>query len=185
MANLSHVCCASSLSMDMNLLLIPISLILCPTPPPFLNRFASWCTFSSYIIIIYYCGSTMQEGCSQWQTVAQTQTEASSSLPMPNNLISMDYTPSLAKSFMASKCLTSWKRSKSSFPSHHLVCSFLLCDRVLKRMILNPVAGLVLSLFILMILGDVIVQTQTGPGDRPLAEIRLNRVTIHANPLAG
>ncbi|RWW11648.1 hypothetical protein GW17_00024727 [Ensete ventricosum] len=28
-------------------------------------------------------------------------------------------------------------------------------------------------------------QTQTGPGDRPLAEIRLNRVTIHANPLAG
>lgn len=30
-----------------------------------------------------------------------------------------------------------------------------------------------------------IVQTQTGPGDRPLAEIRINRVTIHANPLAG
>jgi len=29
------------------------------------------------------------------------------------------------------------------------------------------------------------VQTQTGAGDRPLAEIRLNRVTIHANPLAG
>lgn len=36
-----------------------------------------------------------------------------------------------------------------------------------------------------MILSDVIVQTQTGAGDRPLAEIRLNRVTIHANPLAG
>lgn len=29
------------------------------------------------------------------------------------------------------------------------------------------------------------VQTQTGAGDRPLAEIRLNRVTIHSNPLAG
>jgi len=28
-------------------------------------------------------------------------------------------------------------------------------------------------------------QTQTGQGDRPLAEIRINRVTIHANPLAG
>ncbi|OAY85034.1 Peptidyl-prolyl cis-trans isomerase CYP18-1 [Ananas comosus] len=27
--------------------------------------------------------------------------------------------------------------------------------------------------------------TQTGTGDRPLAEIRINRVTIHANPLAG
>lgn len=36
-----------------------------------------------------------------------------------------------------------------------------------------------------MILSDGIVQTQTGAGDRPLAEIRLNRVTIHANPLAG
>ncbi|KAJ4775229.1 Peptidyl-prolyl cis-trans isomerase [Rhynchospora pubera] len=31
----------------------------------------------------------------------------------------------------------------------------------------------------------VLDQTQTGPGDRPLAEIRLNNVTIHANPLAG
>lgn len=31
----------------------------------------------------------------------------------------------------------------------------------------------------------VSMQTPTGPGDRPLAEIRLNRVTIHANPLAG
>ncbi|XP_058223982.1 peptidyl-prolyl cis-trans isomerase CYP18-1 isoform X3 [Rhododendron vialii] len=29
------------------------------------------------------------------------------------------------------------------------------------------------------------LKTQTAPGDRPLAEIRLNRVTIHANPLAG
>jgi len=29
------------------------------------------------------------------------------------------------------------------------------------------------------------LQTQTGAGDRPLAEIRLNRVTMHANPLAG
>lgn len=29
------------------------------------------------------------------------------------------------------------------------------------------------------------MQTPTGPGDRPLAEIRINRVTIHANPLAG
>ncbi|TVU12834.1 hypothetical protein EJB05_46497 [Eragrostis curvula] len=32
---------------------------------------------------------------------------------------------------------------------------------------------------------DLMEKTQTGPGDRPLAEIRLNRVTIHANPLAG
>lgn len=30
-----------------------------------------------------------------------------------------------------------------------------------------------------------ILQTPTGPGDKPLAEIRINRVTIHANPLAG
>lgn len=30
-----------------------------------------------------------------------------------------------------------------------------------------------------------VLQTQTGPGDKPLAEIRINRVTIHANPLAG
>ncbi|KEH19031.1 hypothetical protein MTR_8g036030 [Medicago truncatula] len=27
--------------------------------------------------------------------------------------------------------------------------------------------------------------TPTGAGDRPLAEIRLNRVTMHSNPLAG
>ncbi|CAN6909221.1 unnamed protein product [Brassica oleracea var. botrytis] len=32
---------------------------------------------------------------------------------------------------------------------------------------------------------DIMEKTQTGAGDRPLAEIRLNRVTIHANPLAG
>ncbi|KAE9459995.1 hypothetical protein C3L33_08061, partial [Rhododendron williamsianum] len=32
---------------------------------------------------------------------------------------------------------------------------------------------------------DLMEKTQTAPGDRPLAEIRLNRVTIHANPLAG
>ncbi|PON35219.1 Notch [Parasponia andersonii] len=32
---------------------------------------------------------------------------------------------------------------------------------------------------------DLMEKTPTGPGDRPLAEIRLNRVTIHANPLAG
>ncbi|KAA8520535.1 hypothetical protein F0562_014791 [Nyssa sinensis] len=32
---------------------------------------------------------------------------------------------------------------------------------------------------------DIMEKTQTGPGDRPLAEIRMNRVTIHANPLAG
>ncbi|KAM7476346.1 hypothetical protein LguiB_023589 [Lonicera macranthoides] len=32
---------------------------------------------------------------------------------------------------------------------------------------------------------DIMEKTPTGPGDRPLAEIRLNRVTIHANPLAG
>ncbi|GAB4844386.1 hypothetical protein Ancab_037751 [Ancistrocladus abbreviatus] len=32
---------------------------------------------------------------------------------------------------------------------------------------------------------DLMEKTQTGPGDRPLAEIRINRVTIHANPLAG
>ncbi|TXG62717.1 hypothetical protein EZV62_009711 [Acer yangbiense] len=32
---------------------------------------------------------------------------------------------------------------------------------------------------------DIMEKTQTGPGDRPLAEIRINRVTIHANPLAG
>ncbi|CAN6208895.1 unnamed protein product, partial [Urochloa humidicola] len=32
---------------------------------------------------------------------------------------------------------------------------------------------------------DLMEKAQTGPGDRPLAEIRLNRVTIHANPLAG
>ncbi|KAJ8450140.1 hypothetical protein Cgig2_033334 [Carnegiea gigantea] len=31
---------------------------------------------------------------------------------------------------------------------------------------------------------DIMEKTQTGLGDRPLAEIRLNRVTIHANPLA-
>ncbi|PWZ06138.1 Peptidyl-prolyl cis-trans isomerase CYP18-1 [Zea mays] len=31
---------------------------------------------------------------------------------------------------------------------------------------------------------DLMEKAQTGPGDRPLAEIRLNRVTIHANPLA-
>ncbi|KAG5069468.1 hypothetical protein JHK85_001845 [Glycine max] len=31
---------------------------------------------------------------------------------------------------------------------------------------------------------DLMEKTQTGAGDRPLAEIRLNRVTIHANPLA-
>eukprot|EP00898_Chlorokybus_atmophyticus_P007601 jgi/Chlat1/7842/Chrsp66S07341 len=31
---------------------------------------------------------------------------------------------------------------------------------------------------------DLMEKTPTGPGDRPLAEIRLNRVTIHANPLA-
>jgi hypothetical protein len=31
----------------------------------------------------------------------------------------------------------------------------------------------------------VVVQTPTGAGDRPLAEIRLNRVTMHSNPLAG
>ncbi|KAG0570873.1 hypothetical protein KC19_6G193800 [Ceratodon purpureus] len=32
---------------------------------------------------------------------------------------------------------------------------------------------------------DVMEKTPTGAADRPLAEIRLNRVTIHANPLAG
>ncbi|XP_019228360.1 PREDICTED: peptidyl-prolyl cis-trans isomerase CYP18-1 isoform X1 [Nicotiana attenuata] len=32
---------------------------------------------------------------------------------------------------------------------------------------------------------DIMEKTPTGPGDKPLAEIRLNRVTIHANPLAG
>ncbi|KAJ6686139.1 PEPTIDYL-PROLYL CIS-TRANS ISOMERASE-LIKE 3 [Salix purpurea] len=32
---------------------------------------------------------------------------------------------------------------------------------------------------------DIMEKTQTGQGDRPLAEIRINRVTIHANPLAG
>nr|GMC75622.1 peptidyl-prolyl cis-trans isomerase CYP18-1 [Ipomoea batatas]GME02848.1 peptidyl-prolyl cis-trans isomerase CYP18-1 [Ipomoea batatas] len=32
---------------------------------------------------------------------------------------------------------------------------------------------------------DLMEKAQIGPGDRPLAEIRLNRVTIHANPLAG
>ncbi|KAK4357903.1 hypothetical protein RND71_023513 [Anisodus tanguticus] len=32
---------------------------------------------------------------------------------------------------------------------------------------------------------DLMEKTPTGPGDKPLAEIRLNRVTIHANPLAG
>ncbi|GFS39932.1 cyclophilin-like peptidyl-prolyl cis-trans isomerase family protein [Actinidia rufa] len=32
---------------------------------------------------------------------------------------------------------------------------------------------------------DLMEKTPTGPGDRPLAEIRMNRVTIHANPLAG
>ncbi|XP_022859562.1 peptidyl-prolyl cis-trans isomerase CYP18-1 [Olea europaea var. sylvestris] len=32
---------------------------------------------------------------------------------------------------------------------------------------------------------DIMEKTQTGPGDRPLAEIRINRVTLHANPLAG
>lgn len=31
----------------------------------------------------------------------------------------------------------------------------------------------------------VFVQTQAGLGDRPLADIRINRVTIHANSLAG
>ncbi|KAL2926080.1 Peptidyl-prolyl cis-trans isomerase CYP18-1 [Bienertia sinuspersici] len=32
---------------------------------------------------------------------------------------------------------------------------------------------------------DHMEKTKTGPVDRPLAEIRLNRVTIHTNPLAG
>ncbi|ERN19499.1 hypothetical protein AMTR_s00069p00204060 [Amborella trichopoda] len=32
---------------------------------------------------------------------------------------------------------------------------------------------------------DLMEKTPTGHGDRPLAEIRINRVTIHANPLAG
>ena len=32
---------------------------------------------------------------------------------------------------------------------------------------------------------DLMEKTPNGPGDRPLAEIRLNRVTVHANPLAG
>ncbi|CAA0841446.1 Peptidyl-prolyl cis-trans isomerase CYP18-1 [Striga hermonthica] len=32
---------------------------------------------------------------------------------------------------------------------------------------------------------DIMEKAQTGPGDRPLMEIRVNRVTIHANPLAG
>ncbi|XP_071724152.1 peptidyl-prolyl cis-trans isomerase CYP18-1-like [Rutidosis leptorrhynchoides] len=32
---------------------------------------------------------------------------------------------------------------------------------------------------------DVMEKTQVGPGDRPIAEIRLSRVTMHANPLAG
>ena len=32
---------------------------------------------------------------------------------------------------------------------------------------------------------DLMEKTPTGPADRPLAEIRLNRVTVHANPLAG
>ncbi|CAI5537466.1 unnamed protein product [Closterium sp. Naga37s-1] len=31
---------------------------------------------------------------------------------------------------------------------------------------------------------DLMEKTKTGPGDKPLAEIRINRVTIHANPLA-
>mmetsp|Transcript_15977 Transcript_15977/g.19222 ORF Transcript_15977/g.19222 Transcript_15977/m.19222 type:complete len:160 (+) Transcript_15977:193-672(+) len=31
---------------------------------------------------------------------------------------------------------------------------------------------------------DIMEKTPTGPDDRPLAEIRINRVTIHANPLA-
>lgn len=31
---------------------------------------------------------------------------------------------------------------------------------------------------------DLMEKAQTGSGDRPLAEIRINRVTIHANPLA-
>ncbi|CAN1236605.1 Peptidyl-prolyl cis-trans isomerase CYP18-1, partial [Linum grandiflorum] len=32
---------------------------------------------------------------------------------------------------------------------------------------------------------DIMEKTPTGPGDKPLAEIRINHVTIHANPLAG
>ncbi|KAK6162471.1 hypothetical protein DH2020_002312 [Rehmannia glutinosa] len=32
---------------------------------------------------------------------------------------------------------------------------------------------------------DIMEKAPTGPGDRPLMEIRINRVTIHANPLAG
>ncbi|KAL2233987.1 UNVERIFIED_CONTAM: Peptidyl-prolyl cis-trans isomerase CYP18-1 [Sesamum indicum] len=32
---------------------------------------------------------------------------------------------------------------------------------------------------------DIMEKAQTGPGDRPLMEIRINRITIHANPLAG
>lgn len=31
---------------------------------------------------------------------------------------------------------------------------------------------------------DKMERVPIGPGDRPLQEIRLNRVTIHANPLA-
>ncbi|KAG6432376.1 hypothetical protein SASPL_103952 [Salvia splendens] len=32
---------------------------------------------------------------------------------------------------------------------------------------------------------DIMEKAPTGPGDKPLMEIRTNRVTIHANPLAG
>ncbi|KAG2380483.1 Peptidyl-prolyl cis-trans isomerase [Vigna angularis] len=39
--------------------------------------------------------------------------------------------------------------------------------------------------FVVLDLMEKLGLTQTGAGDRPLAEIRLNRVTIHANPLAG
>ena len=32
---------------------------------------------------------------------------------------------------------------------------------------------------------DKMERVPTGAGDRPLQEIRINRVTVHANPLAG
>ncbi|GKD13137.1 peptidyl-prolyl cis-trans isomerase CYP18-1 [Tanacetum coccineum] len=40
-----------------------------------------------------------------------------------------------------------------------------------------------LTVVLSVILSDT--GTPTGAGDRPLAEIRINRITIHANPLAG
>ncbi|CAN1236607.1 Peptidyl-prolyl cis-trans isomerase CYP18-1 [Linum grandiflorum] len=50
---------------------------------------------------------------------------------------------------------------------------------------LYTVFGKVIHGFEILDIMEKVLQTPTGPGDKPLAEIRINHVTIHANPLAG